>query len=149
MTIKEYLSQLTDIRLRIEAIERSIEKCYSNAEKTTSTTSEVPNHTLGTTSNKVEENVLKVVEYKQQLESLENQFEEFAFRATCEINKIQDNVLVALLINKYVCGLTWEEVSEIIDKNLDYTKKELHTKALKEFEKMNPNYPSKSPCIPA
>ena len=46
------------------------------------------------------------------------------------------NTYAALLLNKYVCGLTWEQVTDKLGyKNVDYVKGELHSKALAAFEK--------------
>lgn len=136
MTAKEYLNQLININQRIEALELAIEKCYSKAEKVTSAISDTPN--VGSRiSNKIEDNVINVIEHKQQIEKLKVSFEQLAYHATIQINRIKDNALAALLMNKYVCGLAWEEVAEKIDKNVDYTKSDLHSKALSEFEKVN------------
>lgn len=149
MTAKEYLNQLIDMNLRIESLKMVIKICYSKSESTTSNASETASfNTSKNNTSKIEKNVIKAVECKEELENLNAKFIEFAFEATLQINNIENNLLAALLMNRYVCCMTWEQVAEIIDKDVDYTKKELHSKALRDFEKYNPDYPRKTLLLP-
>ena len=62
LTAKECLLQLTDMRLRIEALENAIAKCYSNAAKATPSYGEGVGG--GTLDNKIESNVERAVEHE-------------------------------------------------------------------------------------
>ena len=106
MTAAECLSQLTDIRRRIEALNETIAKCYSSASKSTpSYGGEVGG---GTSDNRIERNVEKAIEHERQLQKLTEQFDQFAYDMTLEINRISNNIYAALLIQKYVNGNSWE-----------------------------------------
>lgn len=146
MTAKECLSQLTNMRLRIEALENAIVKCYSNAAKTTPGYGD--GFVGGTSDNKIESNVERVVEYEAELTNLINTLEQFQYDLTMEINRIPNNIYVALLINKYICDDPWEVVAVKLDKTCDYTQKELHSKALAEFERVVMADPRKPLEIP-
>lgn len=146
MTAAECLSQLTDIRRRIEALNETIAKCYSSASKSTpSYGGEVGG---GTSDNRIERNVEKAIEHERQLQKLTEQFDQFAYDMTLEINRISNNIYAALLIQKYVNGNSWEMVAQKLGHNVDYTKRELHSRALAEFERVvmaNPRKPLELP----
>lgn len=146
MTAKECLLQLTDMRLRIEALENAIAKCYSNAAKATPSYGEGVG--VGTSDNKIESNVERAVEHEAELRDLIDKLEQFQYDLTMEINRIPSNIYVALLINKYICDDPWEVVADKIDKTCDYTQKELHSKALAEFERVVMADPRKPLEIP-
>ena len=133
MTAKEYLSQLTNIHLRIEAMERVVEECYSRATKVTTGFSDVPSGTPN--GNSTEEWFLRYTEKKESLKALCDELEMFAYKITREINTMSNNTYTALLINKYVCNRTWEQVAGDLGMNMDYVKGELHSKALTAFER--------------
>lgn len=131
---------------RIKSLELTIQKYYSNAEKCTSNMSGA-----STSSNsnycKVESNVINVIQIKQELQSLIDEQTELILSITKQINMIDNNLYVALLQNRYVNNCTWEETAEVINKDVDYTKKKLHSRALKEFEKIL-NRPQKTLLLP-
>ena len=146
MTAAECLSQLTDIRRRIEALNETIAKCYSSASK--STPSYGGEAGGGTSDNRIERNVEKAIEHEHQLQKLTEQFDQFAYDMTLEINRISNNIYAALLIQKYVNGNSWEIVAQKLGYNVDYTKRELHSRALAEFERVvmaNPRKPLELP----
>ena len=80
--------------------------------------------------------MIYVIEKKRELQELVDKQTELISLITKQINMIDNNLYVALLQNRYVNCCTWEETAELIDKDIDYTKKELHSRALKEFEKI-------------
>lgn len=148
MTAKEYLQQGTNIQFRIKSLERSKEICFSRATKSTPSVSDVPPSMNSGTSSKVEDNVLDMVDYDEKIDNLTAQFKEFAFRAVCEINRIPNNISATILTNKYINGMTWEAIATELGYDSDYVQKELHGKALSEFDKNNPENTRKSPVIP-
>lgn len=133
MTAKEYLYQLTNIHKRIAAIEGVIAECYSRATKVTTSFSDTPSS--GTHhGNSTEDSFIKYAEKKESLQALCDELETFAYKVTREISLMTNNTYAALLINKYVRNRTWEQVAEDLGLNTDYTKGELHSKALAAFE---------------
>lgn len=147
MTAKEYLNQLTALQNRITANKQALEKYRSKAVSTNSAFGDISGGKTNTNS-KIEINVEKIVLHEKNLESLCAVYENFLYITLIDINKIKDNVSVSLLVNKYINGKTWEEVTELLGfDSVDYVKKELHLKALKKFEEVNPDYPTKTPCF--
>ena len=50
-----------------------------------------------------------------------------------------NKLYAALLIDKYISNMTWQEVAEHINKEYDYTKGVLHDRALSNFAKIRQN----------
>lgn len=148
MTAKEYLEQLPNIRLRIRAIRRRIAECDDRATHITSNFSGTPSQHNGGASSKVADNVVAKVELESELDAIAKEFEAFEHRAALEINRLPDNLYSALLFEKYINGLTWEQVAEAIQRDADYTRKELHSKALTSFDEIIPADTRKNPVIP-
>lgn len=147
MTAKEYLEQLTNMRIRINSINRKISECQDRATNTAVNISgNAPQHN-GETSEKIADNIGKKIDLETTLQKTKEAFEEFEVRATIEINRIPNNLYSGLLFEKYVNGLTWEQVAEVIEKDPDYTRKDLHSKALACFEEINPENTRINPVI--
>lgn len=134
MTAKEYLQQLTNLHLRIAAIEGVIAEYYEKAQGTAAGSSELPPSVM-VTDNRTEDRLIKLAESSEKLQELCDELEVFAYKVTIEINRLKNSTYAALLINKYVRNRTWEQVAEDIGLNTDYTKGELHGKALAAFER--------------
>ncbi len=147
MTAKEYLEQLIDIRVRIKALNRKISECRERASNTAAGSSGETTQHSGENTSKIVRNVENKLELEASLEKIKFEFEQFETRATLEINRLPNNQYTGLLMEKYVNGLTWEQVAEAIDKDPDYTRKVLHSRALAEFEKINPEHARKNPVI--
>lgn len=149
MTAKEYLEQLPGMRLRIAAIERKIVECRHRATNTASNQSgEIPQHN-GAVSCKVADCAVQSADYETELKQIKSEFEAFERRASAEINRIPDNLLSAVLFEKYINGLTWDEVAMFVGKDADYVRKGLHGIALAKFDEVIPENTRKCPCIPA
>lgn len=148
MTAKEYLEQLTEMRVRIKALNRKIAECKERATNTASNAFGEAVQNNGTISSKIADNMENKVTLEAILNKVKEEFEEFEIRATIEINRVPNNLHSGLLLEKYVNGLTWEQVAEAIDKDPDYTRKDLHSRALASFEETNPEHTRKNPVIP-
>ena len=145
MTTKEYLEQLPNMQIRINAIKRKIAECKERATDISIKQASDSQHN-GNVTNKIENNMDKKIDLEKELENLKNQFESFEVRVIAEINKIPNSLYSGLLFEKYINGLSWEEVAEVIGKGTEYTRKELHSKALLEFDIYTPENTRKSPC---
>lgn len=133
---KEYLSQVTDVDLRIDSLKISIQKCRERAEKITSTFSDIPFQNNGSTSDKVGDNVAEMIDYEKQAYELINQAQRLRIQIISQINEVKNNIYFSLLTDKYISNLTWEETAEQLDKDYIYTKGALHDKAVLEFSKI-------------
>lgn len=147
MTAKEYLEQLPDLQLRINSLKRKIEVCHERGTDISIHQSDgIHSNTYG--SSKVVNTAENAADLSKVRYLIANEFLAFKSRAVVEINRIPNNLYAALLMDKYVNGLTWEEVAENIGKDFDYTRKVLHSKALESFDKFVPPCTRKNPVIP-
>ncbi len=135
MTAEEYLNKLVDIDKRISAIRRAIEKCYARAESTSPQSSDIPPSFTGGTSRKIEDSVVMIADYKTELEMLCKSYEQMSYNVLCITDSMPDSRLAALIINKYINGMSWERTAEALDREANYTRKVLGPNAIKMFKK--------------
>lgn len=144
MTVKEYLEELPNMRMRIRAMERKIQECKERASDTSAKLTD--EHGSGG-GNKITDNVDEAVDLEAKLKEMVKGFKRFELIVSEQIGKMPNSTYSGLLFNKYINGMTWEEVAAETDKGVDYVRKELHSKALAEFSKIYPDYPRFTPCI--
>lgn len=144
MTAKEYLEQLPGMRVRINAIRRKIAECKDRA---SDTSAKLSDQRVSGGCGKIEGNVGEAVDIEAGLKELLKEFEKFELRASREICSMPNSLYSGLLFEKYINGLSWEQVAEAIDKDIDYTRKVLHSKALSEFDTIIPEKARFCPCI--
>ena len=144
MTAKEYLEHLPDMRVRIRAMERKIKDCEERASDTSAKLTD--QHGSGT-GNKIEGNLDKAIDLETELKTMVVEFKNFELIASQQIGKMPNSIYSGLLFNKYINGMTWEDIAEELDKGVEYVRKELHSKALAEFSNCYPDYPRFAPCI--
>lgn len=144
MTAKEYLEQLPDMRIRIKAFQQKI--CEYKA-RASDTSAKLTGQHGESSSGKIERNVDKAIDMEAELKAMIAEFEAFELRAEQQIGRLPTGMYSGLLFNRYINGMTWEEIAEEIDKGVEYVRKELHSKALAEFSLCYPDYPRLSPCI--
>lgn len=145
MTAKEYLEQLPYMRVRINAMKRKIEECR---EKASDTSAKINGEHFGSSSiSKIEKNTEKAVDLETELRELVKQFEQLEVRASRAICSLPTSLYSGLLFEKYINGLSWEQVAEAIGKDVDHTRKVLHSKALAEFDRQIPENTRFYPCI--
>ena len=146
MTAKDYLEQLPNMRIRINALNRKIAECIDRASDTSAKISGSFSGNSKSVS-KIESNTEQAIDMERELKELVIQFEEFELRASKEICSIPNSLYSGLLFEKYINGLSWEQVAEAIGKDVDHTRKVLHSKALMEFDKVIPENTRLYPCI--
>lgn len=144
MTVKEYLEQLPDMRIRIKAFQQKINECKERASDTSAKLSDQHGSGVG---GKIEKNVGNAIDMEKELKAMIVEFEDFERRAEQQIGRLPTGMYSGLLFNRYINGMTWEEIAEKVDKGVEYVRKELHSKALAEFALCYPDYPRLSPCI--
>lgn len=136
MTAKEYLLQAADIDLKIDSIRISIQRCREQATSTSSLFSDIPPQHNGSVSDKIGSNAEKIADYEAQAKEMMIESERLKSEIAGKINLVKNNLYSSLLFDKYISNMTWQEVSEHINKEYDYTKGVLHDRALNEFAKV-------------
>lgn len=116
MTAEEYLSQITDIDLRIRSLEGELSDSELEAD---------PEYRKEL-AERIGENIAHAKELKM--------------RIRAEIQNVQDNRLCTLLSEKYVRGRSWEQVADAVGmKSVKHVREGLHSQALEAFRQANVN----------
>lgn len=115
MTAEEYLSQITDIDLRIRSLEGEFDDAEDECDE----------------------------EYRLELQGriLQNleQAKALKLRIRSEIQRVTDHKLCALLMERYVRGRSWEQVADALGiQSEKYAREGLKAKAIAAFLKANP-----------
>ncbi len=115
MTSEEYLSQITDIDLRIRSLEGEFDDAEDECDE----------------------------EYRLELQGriLQNleQAKALKLRIRSEIQRVTDHKLCALLMERYVRGRSWEQVADALGiQSEKYAREGLKAKAIAAFLKANP-----------
>lgn len=115
MTAEEYLSQITDIDLRIRSLEGEFDDAEDECDE----------------------------EYRLELQGriLQNleQAKALKLRIRSEIQRVTDHKLCALLMERYVRGRSWEQVADALGiQSEKYAREGLKVKAIVAFLKANP-----------
>lgn len=139
MTAKEYLMRANNIDLEIDSLNISIQKCRERATKITSVFSDLPAQHNGDVSDKIGLNVAEMVDYTTRALEMMKESEQLKVEIMIQIHKMANKLYAALLIDKYISNMTWQEVAEHINKEYDYTKGVLHDRALSNFTKIIQN----------
>lgn len=130
---KNELRPIKDMEKDIRSIELEIERLTIVATRMT------PSYDADKIStaqrNRLEEAVIKMVEYKERLSSLMLRNLDYKNRCLNKIQMIEPQSLRKLLIYYYYQGRTLEEISELIDKTPRWTY-ELFCSALDEYAKI-------------
>ena len=116
MMVEEYLSQITDIDLRIRSLEGELSDSELEAD---------PEYRKEL-AERIGENIVCAKELKLRIRS--------------EIQNVQDNRLCTLLSEKYVRGRSWEQVADAVGmKSIKHVREGLHSQALEAFRRANEN----------
>ena len=133
------------MRIRIDAMERKIRECEERASDTSAKLTDQHGNNDGIS--KLESNIDRAIDLEAELKEIVEDFKRFELKASQQIGKMPNSTYSGLLFNKYINGMTWEEIAEDLDKGVEYVRKELHSKALAEFSNCYPDYPRFAPCI--
>ena len=136
MTAKQYLSQIRQIKLRLSTMATQLECLRSAAECITTTHSNMP-HSTTRNIRKNEDAIMRVLEWEEKMQSEVDRLAEI----NAAIASVSNPTLQTLLVQRYVCGHTWEKIAGELNYGLSQTKR-LHFAALSEVEeKMDRNGP--------
>ena len=123
MTTKEWLSRGRHLQQRIQALEESKALAYTAATSTTASTGGGGGSNISRTAERYSELSETVDRERERLDSIMAEI-------TALIAQVEDNTLAALLQDRYVRCLTWEQVATELNYNQTYVIKHLHPKAL-------------------
>lgn len=115
MTVEEYLSQITDIDLRIRSLESEFDDAEDECDE----------------------------EYRLELQGriVQNleQAKKLKLRIREEIQRVPNHKLCTLLMERYVRGRSWEQVADALGiQSEKYAREGLRVKAIVAFLKANP-----------
>ena len=129
MTVKDWLGRGIGIELRIRSLERSKEKSYSMVTSAVAQASgDMVSHSG--VSRPSEEYSLLSAEVDEQL----HEWDAVTAEITKAIGRIGNHVYAALLQNRYVVGMSWEQIADEIGYSDDYVKHGLFERAITAFE---------------
>lgn len=129
---KNELRPIKDMEADIKSIMLEIERL--DTIRTKMTPSYDANKVSGTTSNKIEEATIKILEYRERLAKITTEKIDYMENCIQKIDKIEPASLRMFLRFYYFDGLTIERIAEIIDKTPRWTY-ELFCSALDEYAK--------------
>lgn len=127
MTAKEWLRRGLDMEKTIAALEEAQERAYARATSATAAISPAPGGGGGKTDNRADAYIALGERIEREQERLALVHAEI-IGATARIG---DEILRALIIERYVNGHSWREVAERLRYNEDHVRGRLHARALR------------------
>ena len=136
MTVKEAKRELLPIKEMekdIRSVEEEIERLMAVATKMTTSYDGI--NVQGTPSNKMEEAVVKMENYRAKLSSLMLRHLDYKNQCLNKVEQIQPKSLQKILIYYYFQDCTLEQTAEKIDRSYQWTY-EMYKTALEEYSKI-------------
>lgn len=131
---KRELHQLKDMSKDIQSVENEIERLMTVATKMT--TAFDPINISGTPTNKMEEAIIKLEDYRGRLSNLILDDLEFKNRCFDIVTKIEPRSLQKILLYYYFQDKTMEQTAELIGKSYQWTY-ELYKTALEKYAEIS------------
>ena len=131
---KRELLPIKEMEKDILAVEQEIERLMTVATKMT--TNYTPVNISGSPSNRVEDALIKVEEYRARLSNL--LIENISLKNRCweKVQKVEPNSLRRILVLYFFQNKTMEQTAEVLDKSYQWTY-ELYKSALDEYAKIS------------
>lgn len=136
MTVKEAKRELRPIKEMekdIRSVEEEIERLMAVATKMTTNYDGI--NVQGTPSNKMEEAVVKIEQYRSKLSTMMLKHLDYKNQCLNKVEKIRPKSLQKLLIYYYFQDCTLEETAEKIERSYQWTY-EMYKTALEEYAKI-------------
>jgi DNA-directed RNA polymerase specialized sigma subunit len=130
MTAKQYLSQIRRIKMRVAALSEQLACMKEVAGLASSVLSDIP-HSPNRNIHKLENEVIKQIEWEEKIQSELNLLEEI----NSTIAAVADPTLHTLLVKRYVDGETWEKIATELFISIRQVYR-FHDDALAEIEKL-------------
>lgn len=135
MTAKEYLSQLLNLERLISAKSLECERLDAMSKKVTSVLSDCKvdnSHDEG----KQVDIVIRVIELKKDIEKQLKEYTDLQSKISKEINDVADIRYRSILIMRYVNGLSFMQIADMMHYGKRWTLV-LHRKALEAFDRVH------------
>lgn len=128
MTIKEWLNRGEKLNEEIDSLLETRDAAFEEACGTT--VSANPDKVQTNLGNAAESKMIRYAEFSRQIDEQIDRLIQIKSEILLAIRTVDDSICRRLLIERYLNFRTWEEVANIIHHGYDYTRKELHSKAL-------------------
>lgn len=146
MTTKEFIEMAVGIDVRIASLDERLRMLKEKPMSITAPIGGTGSSGSGT-YDKLGAKVAEMIDEEQAIINIRDKFLRYKEYVEKSIHKIPDNILAALLEEKYIKCKTWEQTAYFIGYDVDYTQKTLHSKALIEFDKVTPEKDGFNPVI--
>lgn len=133
MDAQEWLSRGIHIQKEIDALRRAREIAFTKATKETFVPKEVNVQTGRKTSN--EHEFAKYADYGTMLNECLMALENVRCEIFEAIQTLPDRTQRIVLVYRYLNGLSWEDISELIDVSEKWTREKIHEEAVKKIAK--------------
>lgn len=136
MTIREAKKELRpikDMEKDVRSVEEEIERLMAVATKMTTNYDGI--NVQGTPSNKMEEAVVKIEQYRSKLSTMMLKHLDYKNQCLNKVEKIRPKSLQKILIYYYFQDCTLEQTAEKIDRSYQWTY-EMYKTALEEYSKI-------------
>ena len=127
MTTKEWLSRGRHLQQRIQALEESKAMAYTAATSTTASTG-------GGGGSNISRKAERYSELSETVERERERLDSIMAEITALIAQVEDNTLAALLQDRYVRCLTWEQIAEELHYSREHVARNLLPAALRAAE---------------
>ena len=127
---KAYLMEYSKCNEKINILLEELYTWETRATKITAVNTGMPKG--GQVSDKVGSSVLKILQIKEKIQQEIDAFSEIANNVYKAINSLNDPTLEALMLYRYIQGLTWEQIALKMNYNYRWVLR-LHNKALTQM----------------
>lgn len=138
MTAKEYLEIATGVDKRIASLSDRVVALKIRAESVTPSYAAAFSGGSGS-GEKISGSVEAMIDIENEIIKIRDEFLKFRNRVEIEIQRIPNNIYATLLEEKYIKGGKWETITEKLGYSDEkYVREALHSRALREFERITP-----------
>lgn len=129
MLAKQWLSRGFRLQDRIRSLEESLAKAYDLATGTTASNAADTVAHSGVSRKPEQYSILA-----ERVDAEKRRLSGILAEITEAIAQVEDNTLATLLTDRYVLGMSWEQVAHELHYSSDYVRNKLHPAALDAFK---------------
>ena len=135
--IEKLFESTANLNMQVDAKLGEISYWRNLASKTEVIFSSVNSGASRKPGSKIEDCVIKITDIEESLKNDMNKIIELKTRTMQIIDKIDIPEYKSLLIHRYICDKTWEEIAEAMDYSYVHVVNRLHPRALARVNKIN------------
>lgn len=132
MTTKEWLNRGWQQDKYINSLLAEKEEALTRA--TSVTVSAEGERVQNSSGNSTERKMLKYAEYSELIDKQVDRLVDIKSEIIKAINRVEDNILRTLLIDRYIRFMKWEQIAVDLNYSYEWTVKRLHPKALEKIK---------------